>query len=64
MHTEIAERITRQMSELGLSIRSLATETGIPHVTLTRRLREPGTFKLIELERLSDALGTNLLDAA
>lgn len=49
-------RISGLMEESGLSVKALAEATAIPRVTLSRRLADPSTFTLAELERVAAAL--------
>lgn len=58
----ITDRIATGMKDLGLSVKALADETGIPRVTLMRRLDRPETLTIAEVNRISDALGINILD--
>lgn len=45
----------------GRTLRDLSRATGIPHATLHRRLNGTVSFSFTEAERLSAALGRNLL---
>lgn len=56
-----ADRIKDQMTALGLSVNSLAEETAIPRMTLTRRLADPASLTLAEIDRLAVALDTSSL---
>lgn len=50
------------MKAPGLTVASLAREAGIPRETLRRRLVNPDSFTVAELNRLAAALGTDVLD--
>ena len=56
----IAERIGEAIQSSG---RSILSETGISHSTLTRRVKSKGAspFTITELDRITAALGLNLL---
>ena len=56
--------VAARMDELGLSIRKAAEMTGIPHATLSRRLKERGepSFTVGELMRLADLFGITVSD--
>lgn len=58
---DIAERIKDRMEDLGFSVNSLADETAIPRMTLTRRIADPTSLTLAEVDRLARALGTTSL---
>ena len=64
MHQAITDRIEALRESKGLSVPALATASGIPRVTLTRRLQNPDTFTLAELSRLAEALETTTRDLA
>ena len=61
--TLIAE-INKYKSLKGLSPEVLAVKSRINISTWYIRMRNPGSFRLEELWRLSEALGVNLLDYA
>lgn len=52
----IATRIEALMQANGLSVATLAEQSGIPRMTLTRRLVRPSAFKMAELEQIADVL--------
>lgn len=60
MH-EVSMRIRQRMEELRFSVKSLGDTTAIPRMTLTRRLADPSTLTLNELERIATALDTSPL---
>lgn len=47
------------MTELKISVKALADTTAIPRMTLTRRLTDPASLTLNELERIAAALDTS-----
>jgi transcriptional regulator with XRE-family HTH domain len=53
----IADRIKDAMETSGISVSKLAELTGIPRMTLSRRLANPTTFTLGELVRIAEVLG-------
>lgn len=59
--TTISERIEARMAELGLSETQTATEAAMARMTFKRRLVDPMTMTVGELERLASALDTNVL---
>jgi transcriptional regulator with XRE-family HTH domain len=64
MHQAITDRIEALRASKGLSVPQLAVASGIPRVTLTRRLHNPETFTLAELARLAEVLETTTRDLA
>lgn len=56
---EIATRINSLREASGLSESRLADDSAIPRTTFKRRLIDPGTFTLGEMERLAGVLGTD-----
>lgn len=56
-----AERIKDLMTSLGISVSSLADQTAIPRMTLTRRLADPANLTLAEIDRIATALETTSL---
>jgi transcriptional regulator with XRE-family HTH domain len=55
--TNITKRIESRRLELGLSQMKLSDLTGIPVVTLQRRLKHDDKLTIPELDKLSDAFG-------
>lgn len=55
LNAEIADRVRVAMQERGLSITSLASETGIAERTLKRRLGGNSDWLTGELERIAKA---------
>lgn len=53
---QITTRITTLRQASGLSESRLADTSAIPRTTFKRRLVNPGTFTLAEMERLAHAL--------
>lgn len=54
----IASRIIELRTSLGISETALADTCAIPRTTFKRRLVDPRTITLAELDRLADALNT------
>lgn len=54
----IAAVIRERMRSQGLSENMLATDTGIPRVTLRNRFVAPGRLSIRELRLIADRLGT------
>jgi transcriptional regulator with XRE-family HTH domain len=54
--TQIATRIQALREAAGLSESRLADNSAIPRTTFKRRLVNPASFTLEEIERLADAL--------
>lgn len=52
----IATRITELMTARGMSETRLATESAIPRMTFRRRLVDPTSFTVAEIERVAAAL--------
>ena len=62
---QIAAEVRAAMAASGLSQRDLAARTGLPLVTLSRRLTGKGkAFDIEELARISDALGLSIVELA
>lgn len=57
-----AELIRSQLAAHDLSVAALAEATGIPRMTLTRRLADPGSFTLSELSRVAAVLDLPIVD--
>lgn len=55
------DRIERHMDATGHTVTSLADATAIPRMTLTRRLTDPSTLTLAEVERIAGALDVTAL---
>jgi transcriptional regulator with XRE-family HTH domain len=55
------ERISSLMEERGLTVKALAERAGIPRMTLTRRLADPRTFTLGEVDRIAAVLDVDPL---
>jgi transcriptional regulator with XRE-family HTH domain len=66
--TQLSDRLANAIrdaaSSAGVSQRELASRTGIPLVTLNRKLNHSTPFNAIELGAISEALGTSLVDLA
>lgn len=60
--TGVADRIHSRRETLDISVNKLATEAAIPRITLTRRLADPSTFTLAELDRIATVLGMDSLE--
>ena len=61
MAENTADRIRERMASADFSVNSLADAAAIPRMTLTRRLADPTTLTLAELDRIATALGTTSL---
>lgn len=59
MQQVVERRIRDRMTELKISVKALADTTAIPRMTLTRRLTDPASLTLNELERIAAALDTS-----
>lgn len=57
----IVARIRTELEAQGLSVRGLAAETGIPHVTLQRRMAGLSAFDTDELHAVGCTLGVEVL---
>ena len=58
---KLAEEVAIAIKEAGISQRELASKTGIPLVTLSRRLAATGRgFTMAELLLVADAVGVDL----
>lgn len=62
MEHVIGERIEARRKSLRVSVLALSRETGIARTTLARKIENPETFTLYELNRIGDALGFNPLE--
>lgn len=60
----LADAIRDATTAAGVSQRELAARTGIPLVTINRKLNHASPFNAIELGAISEALGTSLVDLA
>jgi Helix-turn-helix. len=60
----LADAIRDAASTAGVSQRELSARTGIPLVTINRKLNHGTPFNAIELGAISEALGTSLVDLA
>jgi plasmid maintenance system antidote protein VapI len=49
------------MSACHITVKALADTTAIPRMTLTRRLTDPSSLTLNELERIATALDTSAI---
>lgn len=56
----VAHAVTARLKEAGLPQRTVAAETGIPIVTLSRRLTGKSSFTVHELDLIADLLGTDV----
>lgn len=54
----IEDRIRQRMADREVSVNALAEASAIPRMTLTRRLNDPATLALSEVDRIAAALGT------
>lgn len=57
-----AERVSARIKDCGVTIVWLCEQTGIPRVTMHRRLTGRSTFNLNELDRIAEALRISPLD--
>lgn len=60
----LTEAVRDSLKEAGLSQREAASRTGIPLVTLNRRLQDGSKFTAIELGVIAETCGTSLVDLA
>jgi transcriptional regulator with XRE-family HTH domain len=60
--TRVAKEVQRRITIAGISFRDLATTTGIPRATLSRRLNGMKAFDLDELDKIASVLGTTSLE--
>ena len=60
----LASAVREALKNAGLSQRAASEKTGIPLVTLNRRLRDGRGFTAIELGTIAEACGTSLVDLA
>lgn len=58
MSGTVAQLVKQRMEDQAVSIRSVAEQTHIPYVTLTRRLSGQTPFTLTELISVAETLGT------
>ena len=56
---QVASRIRDRMTALDISVKALSDMAAIPRMTLTRRLTDPASLTLNELERIADVLQTS-----
>ena len=59
---EVADRIRTRMAAREITVKALADTTAIPRMTLTRRLTDPSSLTLNELERIATALDTSAVE--
>lgn len=60
---QIADEVRTAMERAGVSQRDLATKTGLPLVTLSRRLTSKGKpFDIGELAMIADALDLSMVE--
>lgn len=57
----IDNRIRERMDTLAVSVNALAETSAIPRMTLTRRLTDPATLTLSEVDRIAEALSVSSL---
>lgn len=57
----VTDRIRQRMDACSLTVKALAETTAIPRMTLSRRLVDPSSLTLSELERIAAALDTSPL---
>jgi transcriptional regulator with XRE-family HTH domain len=57
LNTAVVQRVGTAMTLRGYSQKKLAEATGIPRVTLTRRLAGSVPFNVNEIAAIADALG-------
>ena len=60
----LTDAIREAASNAGVSQRELSARTGIPLVTLNRKLNHGTSFNAVELGTISEALGTSLVELA
>lgn len=58
----LSQAIKESASAAGVSQRDLANQTGIPLVTLNRKLNHDSPFNAVEMGAISEALGISLLE--
>ncbi len=58
----VAERVAQAMEDQGVTQLGLSRSTGIPRVTLIRRLKGQAPFTLDELEAVAAELGIAMSD--
>lgn len=56
---EVATRIRERLDARAMTVKALAEATAIPRMTLSRRLTDPRSMTLEELERIAIALDTS-----
>jgi transcriptional regulator with XRE-family HTH domain len=56
---QVSTRIRERMDAQRLTVKALSEITAIPRMTLTRRLADPSSLTLNELERVAMALDTS-----
>lgn len=59
---QVASAVREAMTRQGVTGVALAEATGIPHVTLSRRLRGHTPFTIAELAPIAEHLGVTLSD--
>jgi transcriptional regulator with XRE-family HTH domain len=66
--TEVSRRLSEAIKEAartaGLTQRDLADRTGIPLVTINRKLNHTSPFNAVELGAISEALDISLVELA
>lgn len=60
--TSLAQVVVGQMKSAGLSQRDMATVTGIPLVTLSRRLTGKSPFNVAELATVASVMDVSVVD--
>ena len=60
----LSQAIKDAAAEAGVSQRDLAARTGIPLVTLNRKLNHLSPFNAVELGAMSETLGVSLAELA
>lgn len=58
---EVETRIRERMTSQNITVKALAESTAIPRMTLSRRLVDPASLTLSELERIAAALDTSAI---
>lgn len=58
---QVADRIQDRMTARNITVKALADTAAIPRMTLTRRLTDPSSLTLNELERIATALDTSAI---
>ena len=58
----LAQVVAAQIKSAGLSQRDMATRTGVPLVTLSRRITGRSPFTVAELATIASVLGVSVVD--